>query len=176
MLVSRSLGISFFCISLACLFLSAAHAQNPADQFDLRFRKLTLPLDENKDGKVDEIKVRALQEFSHPDYFYVDQDGFLVFSAPNKATTTANSTNTRSELWQMLRSTNTKIGTHDPLNNFALKAHRRARKFAGVGGRLEATLNVLSVATSARCPDNNPAFSVVFGQIHADKNEDEVRR
>jgi len=173
---SRSSCYLFLCILLAGLLSPVAYAQNPADQFDLRFWKLTLPLDENRDGKVDEIKVRALKEFSHPDFFYVDQDGFLVFSAPNKATTTASSTNTRSELRQMLRSTNTSIGTHDPLNNFALKAHRRAKKFADVGGQLEATLKVLSVAASAKYPDKNPAFSVVVGQIHADKNDEEVRR
>lgn len=36
----------------------------------------------------------------------------------------------------MYRQTSTKIGTHDPKNNFALKAHRDAKKFAAIGGQL----------------------------------------
>ena len=121
---------------LALLVLPVAYAENPADKFDLRFWKLTLPLDDNKDGKVDEIKVGSMHKYSHPDFFYLDQNGYLVFTAPNKAKTTAGSTNTRSELRQMFRGKNTRIGTHDPKNNFALKAHRASRSFADVGGQL----------------------------------------
>ena len=161
---------------LALLSSSVAYAQNPADKFNLKFWKLTLPLDDNKDGKVDEIKVRALQDYSHPDFFYLDQDGLLVFTAPNKAVTTANSTNTRSELRQMLRGKNTKIGTHDPRNNFALKAHRSSKSFALVGGQLEATLKVLHVAKNAKHSNKKPAYSVVVGQIHADKDKDVINK
>ena len=112
---------------LAVLTSSVSYAEYPADKFDLGFWKLTLPLDENNDGKIDEIKVGSIHKYSHPDFFYLDQDGYLVFAAPNKAITTANSTNTRSELRQMFRGKNTRIGTHDPKNNFALKAHRGSR-------------------------------------------------
>ncbi|MDJ0656771.1 MAG: polysaccharide lyase family 7 protein [Xanthomonadales bacterium] len=151
-------------------------AQNPADQFDLRYWKLTLPTDADDDGKVDEISVGGLKTYSHPDFFYLDQQGSLVFTAPNRAATTANSTNTRSELRQMFRGTNTAIGTHDRKNNFALAANRRARKFADVGGQLEATLRVLQVAENARYPGKPSAYSVVVGQIHAIKDKDQVRR
>ena len=156
---------------LALLTSVVAFAEYPSDRFDLGFWKLTLPLDENGDGKVDEIKVRSLQEYSHPDFFYLDRDGHLVFTAPNKAQTTANSTNTRSELRQMFRGKNTSIGTHDPLNNFALKAHPGSRTFADVGGQMEATLKVLHVARNAKHGDKKPAYSVVVGQIHAIKDE-----
>lgn len=132
-------------------------------------------MDDNKDGKVDEIKVSSLKGYSHPDFFYVDDNGWVVFSSPNSAATTANSTNTRSELRQMLRGENTKIGTHAPKNNFALKANRRGRDFAYIGGQLEATLRVLHVSTSAKYPEKQPAFSVVVGQIHATKNKDLVK-
>lgn len=158
----------------ALLIPSPGYAENPGDRFDLRFWKLTLPLDDNKDGKVDEIKVRALQKYAHPDFFYLDENGFLVFTAPNKAQTTSGSTNTRSELRQMLRGRNTSIGTHDPKNNFALKAHPGSRAFADVGGQLEATLRVLHVARNARNGDKKPAYSVVVGQIHADKDQDVI--
>lgn len=155
----------------ASMLAPAAHAQNPGDQIDLRHWKLTLPTDKNKDGKVDEVSVGGLKGFSHPDFFYVDEHGWVVFSAPNKAATSANSTNTRSELRQMFRGKNTKIGTHDPKNNFALKAHRRGKDFADIGGQLEATLRVLHVAKEARYSDKQPAYSVVVGQIHATKNK-----
>ena len=163
-------------LSLVLLIPSAAFAEYPADRFNLRFWKLTLPLDENQDGKVDEISVRSLQKYSHPDFFYLDQDGNLVFTAPNKAKTTAGSTNTRSELRQMLRGRNTSIGTHDPKNNFALKAHRGSRSFADVGGQLEATLKVLHVARNAKHKDKKPAYSVVVGQIHADKDQGVINK
>ena len=65
----------------------------------------------------------------------------MVFTAPNRATTTSGSSNTRSELRQMLRGTSTRIGTP--------KA------------------SVDQVAVKAQCPDRNPAYSVVVGQIHA---------
>ena len=158
----------------ALLVPSLTYAEHPGDKFDLRFWKLTLPLDDNQDGKVDEIKVRGLKKYSHPDFFYLDEYGFLVFTAPNKAKTTSGSTNTRSELRQMLRGRNTSIGTHDPKNNFALKAHPGSRAFADVGGQLEATLRVLHVARNARSGDKKPAYSVVVGQIHADKDQDVI--
>jgi len=161
---------------LALLTSVVAYAENPADKFDLQFWKLTLPLDENSDGKIDEIKVGSLQEYSHPDFFYLNQNGHLVFTAPNKAITTANSTNTRSELRQMFRGRNTSIGTHDPKNNFALRAHRGYRTFADVGGQLEATLNVQHVARNAKHPDKKPAYSVVVGQIHAIKDQGVINK
>ena len=159
---------------LVLLIPSTALAEHPADTFDLRFWKLTLPLDANNDGKVDEIGVRSLQSYSHPDFFYLDQAGNLVFTTPNKAQTTSGSSNTRSELRQMLRGKNTRIGTHDPKNNFALRAHRGYRTFADVGGQLEATLKVLHVARNAKHGTKKPAYSVVVGQIHADKDQDVI--
>lgn len=173
---SKSLSFLSAGTLLSCLLLSAVYAMAPAEKFDLRFWKLEVPLDGNNDGKVDQIDVQELGKYSHPDFFFLDEDGFLVFSAPNKAVTTPNSTNTRSELRQMYRSKNTKIGTHDAKNNFALQAHRRARTFADIGGQMEATLKVLHVARNAKHADKKPAFSVVIGQIHADKNEDVIKK
>ncbi|MFK8029853.1 MAG: polysaccharide lyase family 7 protein [Gammaproteobacteria bacterium] len=163
-------------VVLSCALTSAVLAESPSDKFDLRYWKLQLPTDRNNDGKVDEVDVKNIGGYSHPDFFHLDERGFLVMTAPNKAATTVNSTNTRSELRQMFRQKNTKIGTHDPKNNFALKAHNRARKFADVGGQLEATLRVLHVARNAKHPEKKPAFAVVVGQIHADKNMDVVKR
>jgi len=141
----------------------------PGSAFDLSQWKITLPSDANGDGKPDEIDVRALQGFAHPDYFYMSEDGRMVFAAPNKAPTTKNTTNTRSELRQMLRGENTRIGTHDPENNFAVEARKGSDKFAAIGGKMEATLRVDHVSRNAGDPSKKPAYSAVIGQIHAIK-------
>lgn len=154
--------------------ISPAVAENPGDHFDFKFWKLTLPLDANRDGKVDEVSVRSLADYSHPDFFYLDENRNLVFTAPNKAKTTSGSSNTRSELRQMLRGRNTRIGTHEPKNNFSLRAHKGYRRFATVGGQIEATLKVLHVARNAASETKKPAYSVVVGQIHADKDQDVI--
>jgi len=163
-------------VTLIGLFSHSIFADVPADKFNLKHWKITLPVDANGDGKVDEVDVSGLRTYSHPDYFYLDEQGFLVFNAPNKAITTSGSTNTRSELRQMYRGVNKKIKTHDRKNNFAIKANRRAKKFADIGGQLEATLKVNHVAINAKNPNKKPAFSVVVGQIHADKNSSDVKK
>ena len=151
---------------------SLDHNSHPGSAFDLSQWKITLPSDDNGDGKPDEVDVRKLQSFEHPDYFHLDEHGYLVFAAPNKAPTTANSTNTRSELRQMLRGTDTRIGTHDPANNFAVEARRGSDQFGAVGGKLEASLRVDHVSLNAADPTKRPAYSVVVGQIHAIKYDD----
>ncbi|MER2492518.1 polysaccharide lyase family 7 protein [Catenovulum sediminis] len=143
----------------------------PANQFDLNHWKITLPMDADKNGKIDEIDVKEIQNYYHPDYFYLDENGGMVFAAPNKAITTATSSNTRSELRQMVRGTNKKIKTKYPGNNFSLAAHPLAKRFGSVGGKLEATLKVDHVARRAGYPDKPPAYSVVVGQIHAGKDK-----
>lgn len=169
---------SLFCFSLfvVALLPSTVSAEIPADKFNFNNWKLTLPTDADANGKVDEISVSGLKKYSHPDYFHLDEQGFLVFTSPNKAATTSGSTNTRSELRQMYRGVNKKIKTHDRLNNFAIKAHRRARKFADIGGMLNATLKVEHVPLNAKHNDKPPAHSVVVGQIHAMKNKDDVKK
>ena len=59
-------------LGLALLASPLTYAENPADKFDLGFWKLTLPTDENNDGKVDEIKVESLHRYSHLYIFYLD--------------------------------------------------------------------------------------------------------
>ena len=60
----------------------------PADHFDLSHWNITVPLDQNSDGKVDTVKVADIQSFSHPNFFYANADGNIVFASPNKALTT----------------------------------------------------------------------------------------
>jgi poly(beta-D-mannuronate) lyase len=142
-----------------------------ANHFDLSHWNITVPTDMNNDGKVDVVKIADIQTYTHPDFFYANEDGHMVFAAPNKALTTANSSNTRSELRYMSRGSNTKIKTSAPGNNFAVAAHPDAASFASIGHRMEATVKVDHVARRAGNPDRPAAFSAVIGQIHAIKDK-----
>lgn len=166
--VVASIAIS---TSLSITALAGDKASVPADKFDLSQWNITLPLDKDRNNKPDSITVKKLKKYSHPDFFYLDDQGRMVFASPNKAATTKNTSNTRSELRQMLRGTNTRIKTHSPGNNFALSALKESKKFGSVGGRLDATLHVDHVATRAGDPDTKAAYSAVVGQIHAVKYE-----
>lgn len=139
----------------------------PADRFDLSHWKITLPTDFNKDGKIDEVSVKKIQKFAHRS-FALNSKEEMVFTVPNKAITSANSTNTRSELRQMPRGTNTKIKTHSSKNNFGIAANPKAKI---IGGKLNASLKVNHVAKRAGHPNKRPAYSVVVGQIHATKDK-----
>jgi len=141
----------------------------PASTFDLSHWNLTLPVDQNKDGKVDSVSVKQLEKYSHPDFFYMDEQQQMVFVAPNRGAKTKNTSNTRSELRYMLRGKKTKYKTHGPENNFAVEARKGSDKFGSVGGKMEATLQVDHVALNAGNPDKKPAYSAVIGQIHAVK-------
>ena len=166
-------ALSLSATGLAFITLAAtASAQSerlPAEVFDLSEWNITIPLDGNKDKKPDTISVKKLKKFSHPDFFYLDENNYLVFAAPNKAATTPNSTNTRSELRQMLRGTKTSHKTHGAKNNFAVEARKGSKDFGRIGGRLDATLKVDHVALRAGDRSTKAAHSVVVGQIHAVK-------
>ncbi|MDO6427580.1 polysaccharide lyase family 7 protein [Thalassotalea sp. 1_MG-2023] len=158
-------------ISLILLLAGCAStSNNPANKFDLSHWKITIPLDQDNDGKADTIDTKALQHYQHTDFFYLDQFGHLVFTSPNKAVTTQTSSNTRSELRQMIRGFDTSIDTKSYGNNFALSAHPDAKYFDQLGGKLSASLKVNHVAKNAKHP-KKPAYSVVVGQIHAGKDK-----
>jgi len=78
--------------SAAALILTACTATNTASPDPIGTETA------NNDAKVDIVKVADIQSYSHPDFFYVNSDGHMVFAAPNKALTTPNSSNTRSDL------------------------------------------------------------------------------
>lgn len=159
-------------ITAAVLMASCGSTQEaPSSKFDLSNWKITIPLDRDNNGKADDIDTKELQTYQHPDFFYQDENGDLVFAAPNKAVTTATSSNTRSELRQMIRGFDSSIGTKAYENNFALAAHPEASFFGSIGGRLDASLKVNHVAKNAKRA-KKPAYSVVVGQIHAGKDKD----
>jgi len=170
------LGLITLALSLSIAHTSTAQSKGiknkalaPASVFDLSQWNITLPVDGNKDDKVDSVSVKNLRKFSHPDYFYLDANGGMVFTAPNKGAKTKNTSNTRSELRHMLRGKNTKIKTHAAKNNFAVEARKDSDKFGAIGGKLEATLNVNHVALNAGNPNKKAAYAAVIGQIHATK-------
>jgi poly(beta-D-mannuronate) lyase len=170
----RALTVSATSLVFGMSFTAAAGDKRPvpADKFDLSHWNITLPTDANKDKKVDTISVKKLQKFSHPDFFYLDDQNRMVFASPNKAFTTKNTSNTRSELRYMIRGKNTKIKTQSAANNFAVEARKDSDKFGSVGGRMDATLNVDHVAKRAGNPNTKAAYSAVVGQIHATKYKD----
>ena len=154
-----------------CAAMLSACAPVPADRFDMTHWQITLPNDQNGDDKPDTIGVKALQSFSHSDYFYLNADKRMVFVAPNKGLTTPNSTNARSELRYMLRGMDTAIAGGSPRNHFALQAHPAASEFAAIGGKMAATLHVDAVSQNATYADKPPAYSIVVGQIHGKKTK-----
>ncbi|MGY8897031.1 MAG: polysaccharide lyase family 7 protein [Paraglaciecola sp.] len=171
--------IGFMAISFLTLAgCNATHSGNeksqlvPADKFDLTHWKITIPTDNNNDGKVDGISAKEIQTFAHPDFFYLNGKGNMVFATPNKAFTTPNSSNTRSELHHVVGGMNSKKDGF--ANNFALQANKDAEQYGQIGGNLQATLAVNHVAKRAKYPNKPPAFSVVVGQIHATKDKKRV--
>ena len=162
------------CLSLSVLIAASATASAnttvPAEKFDMSNWKITLPMDGDGNGKVDEIKLPDLMTYSHPEFFYLDENDHLVFQVHNKAVTTKGSSNARSELRQELRGADHSIGTKDPGNYFSLASHPDAKTFGAIGGKMEATLKVNHVSMTAKYPTKEPAYSVVVGQIHAAKN------
>lgn len=142
-------------------------ANYPASKFDLSHWSLTLPVDDDDNGAADIIEPHDLQTYIHPDYFYLNDDGGMVFMSPNVASTEVTSTNTRSEFRYESRGSDTSIAENDPRNNWALAAKEDAEKFAAIGGKMEATLHVDHVSVNAGHPNKEPAYSTVIGQIHA---------
>lgn len=149
---------------------SNKNAQAPATVFDLSAWSITVPVDDNQDGKADAYNPQQLQTYYHPHFYYLNNDNQMVFVSPNKATTSPNSTNTRSELRQeFVRNNGPTEGLDKRKNYFSLATHPEADQFAAVGGRLDATLQVDHVSMNAGYPEKGPAYSVVVGQIHAAK-------
>ena len=142
----------------------------PATQFDLSHRKLTLPTDSDLNGKVDGVSTSRLQSYSHQDFFHLDEQNHLVFTAPNKGGTTKNSHNTRSELRYMSRGNDYSIeSSHDPRNNFAIASHPNASEFASIGGKMEVTMHVDHAPRNSHKPNQSSSYATVIGQIHAIK-------
>ncbi|MFI3247311.1 MAG: polysaccharide lyase family 7 protein [Ferrimonas sp.] len=165
-------------LSLPLLVQAHAHPDGlpVAHAFDMTQWKITLPMDQDNDSRADEIKGVPMQNYQHPDFFYLNEKKELVFQVPNRAVTTQGSTNARSELRQMLWPDLATVDKReaDPANNWVLAAHPEAKNHATVGGVLSATLVVDHVAKNSASPEKMPAYSVVVGQIHAGGQKDKI--
>jgi poly(beta-D-mannuronate) lyase len=145
-------------------------SKTPSGNFNLWSFMINIPEEDYKPerkGKVLEVDERDLNSgYTHSQWFFTDpKTGAMVFRAPNKAMTTPNSSNVRSELHTMLRRGDFRINEKQPKNNFVLTNHENPNLYGAVGGKLSATLAVDWVSTSG--DDNKfPAHSVVIGQIH----------
>lgn len=142
----------------------------PSENFNLWSFMINIPEPDHKEerkGKVLEVNEKVLNAgYYHKDWFFTDKSsGAMVFRAPNKAITTPNSSNVRSELHTMLRRGDLRINEKQPKNNFVLTNHPNPELYGAVGGKLSATLAVDWVSTSGN-DEKFPAHSVVIGQIH----------
>ena len=152
---------------------TASAAEAPSTKFDLLGWTLSVPVDDNGDSKADTIKEKQLAGgYISSDFFYLADDGGMVFKAPiGGAKTSKNTTYTRSELREMIRRGNTKHKTKGVGGNnwvFSSAPAEDKAKAGGVDGRMEATLAVNHVTTGGA---DYQVGRVVIGQIHADHNE-----
>ena len=163
---------------VACSTQTVVSKQNsgsaPGSKFDLSHWSITVPLDQDNDGVADKIGVGELENYSHANFFYLDEQDRMVFVSPNKATTSPTSTNVRSELHYMLRGDDKSVEQSSFDNNFALSSNLESHQLTHLGGKMQATLQVDHVSLSAKYANKPPAYSVVIGQIHAVKWDEKI--
>lgn len=150
---SNNVGDSTYSISDYITVEPQGLAIYPSDVFPF--------FDEWKITMGDGEEEKDLIDYEHADFFYATNDGarnWVVYKTPNSGGTTANSSNTRSELRHNLP---------------GWTPNNETEWAPETGGKLTGTLKVMHVSTTAdaRVP---ASFSVVVGQIHSDeghKNE-----
>jgi len=150
-----------------------AKAGTPASKFDLLGWTISVPVDEDGNGKSDQIKENELAAgYTNSDFFYLASDGGMVFKSPVKgAKTSKNTTYTRSELREMIRRGNTSYDTKGVTGNnwvFSTAPQEDLEDAGGIDGTLEATLAVNHVTTTGK---NWQQGRVIIGQIHANDDE-----
>ena len=143
----------------------------PGSNFELLSWKLNTPGDEDGNGLSDTASEIDLDNGFSDQYFYTGSDGGMVFkSTISGATTSPNSTYTRSELREMLRRGNTGVSTRGVnRNNWILDYQPDPGvPVGGRGGTLRGTLAVNQVTTTG---DRSQVGRVIVGQIHAESDE-----
>lgn len=142
----------------------------PSKSFDLTDWSLSVPTDEDGNGKADQVKEIKLSSGYSSKYFYLAEDGGMVFKCPiGGFKTSKNTTYTRSELREMLRAGDKTIKTKGPnKNNWVLQSSNAMYDAGGYDGQLSATLKVDHVTTTG---DESQVGRVIIGQIHAEHNE-----
>ena len=151
----------------------AADPVAPSTKFDLLGWTLSVPVDEDGNGKADQIKEKKLNSgYVSAEFFYLNEDDGIVFKAPIVgAKTSKNTSYTRSELRGMIRRGDTSHSTKGVTgNNWVFSTAPAADKAAagGVDGTMDATLAVNHVTTTGK---DYQVGRVIVGQIHANHNE-----
>ncbi|MCU4674025.1 polysaccharide lyase family 7 protein [Catenovulum sp. 2E275] len=145
----------------------------PSGNFDLLDWSLSIPTDQDNNGRADHIyETELANDYTHPEYFYTATDGAMVFRAPiNGFKTSTNTSYTRSELREMLRRGQNNINTQGiSKNNWGFSTYSEAVKplYGGIDGMLTATLKIDHVTTTG---DDYQIGRVIIGQIHASDDE-----
>lgn len=148
----------------------------PSENFDLSRWYVSVPIDEDGNGRADNIKEGDLNNgYELSGYFFTGDDGGMVFRVgPTGFKTSTNTSYTRVELREMLRAGNTRIDTQGVnANNWVFGSAPAADRAAagGVDGNMRATLAVNRVSTTGEAYQ---VGRVIIGQIHA--NDDEPLR
>ncbi|MEM6279562.1 MAG: polysaccharide lyase family 7 protein [Verrucomicrobiota bacterium] len=120
------------------LLASTLEAVNYAgDRINLKIWKLTTPIDDDGDGKADEVKLPLLRYFEDPEFFHLSEEGdSVIFRARCDGATTENSKYPRSELRELKKdgktkaSWNTTSGSHNLTIEFAFNQLPRKKPHA----------------------------------------------
>lgn len=165
---------SLLAVSASCAHDSSHHeavVKTPSTNFDLISWNLSIPTDQDGNGRADTIKEVALVDgYTNPSFFYAKSDGGMTFIAPiNGVKTSKNTKYVRTELREMLRKGDTQHSTKGGPNNWVLSsASLEDQKNAGaVDGRLTGTVSIDHVTTTG---NEKQVGRVVFAQIHGKKD------
>lgn len=142
----------------------------PGQNFELIDWALDTPEEDPSDGLARRTQEEDLADFSD-EFFFTAADGGMVFrSTIAGATTSANSSFTRSELREMLRAGNRSISTRGVNRNNWLLGYQPDPGVAvgGRGGLLTGTLAINSVTSSG---SDFHIGRLIIGQIHAEDDE-----
>lgn len=145
----------------------------PSGNFELIDWNISVPIDQDNNGKADTIKEVPLSKgYTDSRFFYTAADGGMVFKVPVKgAKTSQNTSYTRTELREMLRRGDTSIKTQGITKNnwvFGSAPSSDRKNAGGVDGKLTGTLAVNHVTTTG---SESQVGRVIFAQIHANDDE-----
>lgn len=147
--------------------------QQTAHNIELIDWYLSVPTDEDNNGKSDSIKEQNLADgYYDPRFFTLTHDGGIRFSTSVSGYKTSNNTSyVRSELREMLRKGDTRIKTQGVNKNnwvFSTAPESDLINAAGIDGTLNAQLAVNHVTTTG---ESYQQGRVIIGQIHANDDE-----
>jgi poly(beta-D-mannuronate) lyase len=177
-LIAKQAAIIISLTLIASFSAASAFSKNldpslpPSGNFELIDWKLSIPTDEDGNGRSDSIKENVLAGgYTNKEYFFTKKNGGMAFRVPVGGYTTPNSSYSRVELREMLRRGDSQHGTRGVgKNNWVFSSAPAADQAAagGVDGKLTGTVSIDHVTTTGI---DKQVGRVVFAQIHAGKDE-----